>query len=284
MTAKKDQAKLLPLNFHMTFKPERIYLHALMKFVADGGIGTVQEISVHTGIPTGASSGKVKPIINYCMGMGLLRPISDKQSPGLKALELTNFGKRVFLEDKLFNYPITQWLAHFNMCHPHTGAAAWVHAFANSYPAPLGRSFTQEMLSEHLRTFFPTSKKLIGPLVGMYAETASFAMCGVLKESGNRIERASPPLNEDMYAGYGAWLIQLIEDFFPERTQVTLSELQDVTKWRSIAAWSPAEEGKLFTELEKRNILRLDRHMDPWIITVNTTAKNAWQTIYDEML
>lgn len=284
MTTKIDSTKLLPLNFHMTFKPERIYLHALMKYVAGGGRGTIQDISAQTGIPTGASSGKVQPSINYCMGIGVLQPIAEKQPTGVKALELTDFGRKVFLEDKLLNYPVTQWLAHFNLCHPRTGAAVWRYTFADGYPAPLGRSFSQKMLVDYLRPFFPKAKVTIGPLVSMYEDTASFAVCGALKEINGHIQRTTPPLNDEMYIGYGAWLIQLIEDFFPGRKQVTISDLQSITRWRSITAWSPEEEAKFFAELEKLNILRLDRHMDPWLITVNTSAKSLWQMIYDELL
>ncbi len=87
-----------------------------------------------------------------------------------------------------------------------------------------------------------------------------------------------------MYIGYAAWFFQLIEDFFPRRIQVTINELQNVTKWRNIFAWSPDEESKFFSELEMRNLLRIDRHMDPWIITIKTSAKNLLQDIYSEIL
>ena len=275
---------LLPLRFHDTFNLERTYIHALMRFVAGGNKGTLQEISEMAGIPMGKSTGKVQPTIYYCMGMGLLTPMPGKHEAGIKALELTAFGKKVFLEDKLLNYPITQWIAHFNMCHPCTGASAWVHTFADGYPAPLGRTFSLEQLNDHLRVFFPKAKKLVGPLVGIYSEPASLATCGALKENKGVITRIIPPLNDEMFRGYGAWLLQLLEDFFSGRVQIPLNELQKATKWRNITGWSAEEEAILFTALEQRGLLTIDRHMEPWFLTMKTSAGQAWLSIYDDLL
>lgn len=70
MTAVKER---LPLSFHMTFQPERHYLSALLAFaqVIDGPT-TIATISSQTGIPTGKSSGKVRPLLQYARGMGLI--------------------------------------------------------------------------------------------------------------------------------------------------------------------------------------------------------------------
>jgi len=68
----------LPRNFHKTFKPERQYITAMLRFAASGQEGNCQFIAASTGIPTGSSSGKVPAILDYCRGMGLIRLIGHR--------------------------------------------------------------------------------------------------------------------------------------------------------------------------------------------------------------
>lgn len=63
----------LPRNFHKSFKPERQYIHAMLRYAAAGKSGDYREIASETGVPMGTSSGKVPAIIDYCRGMGLVR-------------------------------------------------------------------------------------------------------------------------------------------------------------------------------------------------------------------
>ena len=72
MTTKKNTRRL-SRTFHKTFKPERHYISALLRFSASGQDGDFQEIARATGIPMGTSSGKVPAIIEYSKGMGLVK-------------------------------------------------------------------------------------------------------------------------------------------------------------------------------------------------------------------
>ncbi len=89
----------LPRNFHKSFKPERQYIAAMLRFAASGSAGTFQEIGKATGIPMGASSGKVPAILDYCRGMGLVRLSEDAARSSTKAPMLTPFGRVVMQED-----------------------------------------------------------------------------------------------------------------------------------------------------------------------------------------
>ena len=277
------KSSLQPLRFHCTFKPERNHIHSLMAFVASGGKGTPQEISEATNIPMGKSTGKVTPTIGYCLAMGLIKTSPEKQTAGVKEFTLTHFGKKVFLEDRYLRLPITQWVAHLFLCHPLSGAKAWMHTFADGFPTPLGWQFTPDQLQTHLESFFE-GKNLTGPMIGMYNDSASFELCGALKETGKTIERLSPPINEETIAGYGAWLLQLLDDFFPDIPQVSLSAFQDTTKWTNVTAWTTNEQAMLFTQWESRGLISIDRHMAPWLIIRRCTAEQAWQHIYDDIL
>ena len=90
----------LPRNFHKTFKPERQYINAMLRYAASDEEGDYQAIAASTGIPTGTSSGKVPAILDYCRGMGLIRlAVHDRSS--IKNPDLTPFGRIVLLEDPL---------------------------------------------------------------------------------------------------------------------------------------------------------------------------------------
>lgn len=95
---KNQKNNRLPRNFHKTFKPERQYINAMLRYAASGQQGNYQEIAAATGIPTGVSSGKVPAILDYCRGMGLVRLVGAERS-SVKKPDLTSFGRIVLLED-----------------------------------------------------------------------------------------------------------------------------------------------------------------------------------------
>lgn len=59
----RQQAKITRLsrNFHRTFKPERQYINAMLKFAAAGKSGELKTISDETGIPMGSPVGRPRP-------------------------------------------------------------------------------------------------------------------------------------------------------------------------------------------------------------------------------
>ncbi len=61
------------LNFHETFAPEREHLGRLLRLADHMPFLTKEEVFAETGIPTGASSGKVVPHIKYAEYMGLVK-------------------------------------------------------------------------------------------------------------------------------------------------------------------------------------------------------------------
>ena len=119
----------LPRNFHKTFVPERRYIHSMLQFASTGKTGDIHVISEATGIPTGQSSGKVMPTLDYCRGMGLLRLSEKSKRSSVKEPQLTTFGRIVLLEDPFLKEPVTQWMAHLNLCRPLRGADIWYHVF-----------------------------------------------------------------------------------------------------------------------------------------------------------
>lgn len=273
----------LPRNFHKTFKPERQYISAMLQYAASGQAGDYQAIASATGIPTGTSSGKVPAILDYCRGMGLVTLASDVRT-AVKRPELTPFGRMVYLEDLYLKEAVTQWIAHFNLCSPLTGADVWLQVFFAGAKT-LGMTFTRETLQQHLSLIYQSQGTgLIGPLIGTYEDEAAFALCGALNERDGSIRRTAAPIAREFGLGFGAWILQLMFDHFPMRSQVSLAELDARAGWRTIPGWDIPSVNRVLRILEQKGIVDVDRHMDPWLLSARMPASEAWSRIYDDLI
>jgi hypothetical protein len=275
--------KRLSRSFHSTFKPERQYIHALLRFAAAQKSGTPQEIRDATGIPTGETSGKVPATLDYARGMGLIT-LAESQEAGVKKPMLTQFGRTVLLEDPYQKEAVTQWIAHFNLCNPWTGADVWFHTFFEG-TSSLGMDFPRSKLEKYLALIYKTkSGGIIGPMVGMYEDTAAFLACGVLVEDSGIIRRKPAPVLEEYCLAYGAWLLQLMKVFFPDAKQVTVTEMNDKTGWRTIPGWNVSEVQSVLDQVERKGHIEVDRHMNPWILRPVVRVEEAWARIYGDLI
>jgi len=255
----------------------------MLKYAASGYFGNHQQISSSTGIPTGSSSGKVPAILNYCKGMGLIK-IVDSVNLAIKKPELTPYGRIVMLEDPFLKYSITQWLCHLNLCNPATGADVWYHTFLNG-ASTLGNSFPRDRLEAYLGAVYGTSKfNFIGPLIAMYEDDASFQLCGALSSTRAVITRHLAPIHSELIRGYGAWLLQLCTEYFPDQKQISIEELNEVTGWITLAGWEKTSVNKVLNLLEQKNIINVERHMTPWLIQPVENLANAWKNIYYDII
>ena len=274
----------LSRNFHKTFIPERRYLKAILQFASAGKEGDVQAIADATGIPTGKSSGKVMPAIDYCKGMGLITLSESSKQKAVKAPNLTPFGRIVLLEDPFLKEPVTQWMAHLNLCGAARGADIWYQVFFQGTQA-LGARFEKERLEAYLQNVYNSqAKNLMGPLVRMYDDPAAFAACGALVEKQGVIQRKTGPVNEEYAWAYSAWVLEAMEIFFPEQNQVTVTDLDRAAGWKTIPGWGIDESQQILALLEQKGLLTVERHMNPWIIQSVGTSSNVWKKIYDDLL
>jgi len=278
-----SQYNRLPRNFHKTFKPERHYLNAMLRFAASGQAGDYQAIGSATGIPTGASSGKVPAILDYARAMGLVR-FEDGERSAVKKPALTPFGRIVLLEDPYLKTGISQWIAHLHLCGLVSGADVWYHTFFAG-TLSLGMSFERDKLEAHLGMIYGVEKPgLIGPMVGMYEDDAAFRACGALSETAGRITRKSAPISEEFGVGYGAWLLHLVADQFPKVGQVSVTELDAKAGWRTIPGWDIGNHQRVLELVERKGLIQVDRHMEPWLLRPAATVESAWKRIYEDLL
>ncbi|NCD34550.1 MAG: hypothetical protein EOL87_14190 [Spartobacteria bacterium] len=273
----------LPRNFHKTFKPERQYINAMLRFAAAGKSGDFQEMAADTGIPMGSSSGKVPAILDYCRGMGLITLVGADRS-ATKTPALTPFGRIVLLEDPFLKMDVTQWIAHLNLCGPLIGAEVWYQTFFNGTQS-LGMRFERSKLESYLGLTLGVDKSgLIGPMVGMYEDEAALNTCGVLSEKAGVISRIPAPLHDEFGYGYGAWLLQLMSDHFPQNSQISATELDAKAGWRTIPGWDIGTHQRILELIERKGLIEVDRHMEPWLLRPKAKSETAWKQIYDDLM
>lgn len=277
------KSKRLAKNFHLTFIPERQYINSFLRFSASGGEGNYQEISLQTGIPMGKSSGKVPAIFNYCKGMGLIT-LSDNCKKGNKKPELTTFGRTVLLNDPFLKESVTQWVSHFNLCDPISGADIWYHCFLKGINI-LGMSFSNEDIKKYISVVYGTKRSnIVSPMIRMYQDDSSFSNCGVLKQKNNLIIRRKAPTTDEYALAYGAWLLALIEKYFSSQNQVSIKELENQAGWLSITGWDSSDVISILELVQRKGLIEIDRTMNPWLLRGIKDSNEAWKEIYDDMV
>jgi hypothetical protein len=273
----------LKRNFHKTFIPERQYINAILKFSASGGVGNYQEISSQTYIPMGKSSGKVPAIMDYCKGMGLI-DLSSSYNKSIKQPKLTTLGRTVLLNDPFLKEDVTQWIAHFNLCDPISGADVWYYCFFEGH-RELGKSFSMEDINKYLSRIYKINKtNLVGPLIRMYQDDSSFNKCNVLQQKNDLIFRRIAPMSNDFSLAYGAWILELMKKYFPNHNQVSITELEEMTGWRSISGWDYSETEIVLELIQRKELLEIDRTMKPWLLRALKDNNETWKAIYDDMI
>jgi hypothetical protein len=280
-TRKKTENRL-PINFHQTFIPERRYITALLQYAAGEKQGTDREISESTGIPTGQSSGKVPAIINYSLGMGLIHLEKGDGSKQRRPV-LTDFGRIVLLEDNTLSEPLTQWLAHLNLCRSNGGAEIWHYTFGIGRDI-LGSEFSESELNDYLNHIFGKKKKShIGPMLRTYEEHAGLEIANVFERKKSLIIRSPAPLLSGFVPGYSAFILNLWDLHFPGDRQLTLTDFEKETFWQRISGWSDRQTEIALEMMQQEGAVDVDRQMRPWVLTRMADAKNFWRKLYDKL-
>ena len=271
---------MLPMSFHQTFIPERRLIASILDYSTMGKKGNYQEIASDTGIPMGASSGKVPAILAYAEGMGLIE-ISKRGS--VKKPTLTCFGQAVHAADKYLSGSIVQWLVHMNLCRSDIGAIVWNAVFAQGRNI-IGSSFSRDQLEEYLVSILGKGKRRIGPLLSTYAQDAGLLRANILSVKGDRVVRHKAPIQDSYADCYSAYLLTLYEAHFNGQYQITVSDFNEKTFWLDIRLWSQSDIELVFSFIERRGYISIDRQMLPWIIERNAKSEQVWPIVWSKMV
>lgn len=286
--------KSLPLNFPQDFLPDRALLSQLLVFAEADGAGDKQAISKATGIPTGKSSGKVEPMIQYARGMGL---VNAARSSGVWRLALTGAGRLVSDQDPFLEESPTQWFCHLMLCRrysikqPAVGVAdAWFALFADGTSRlgnPFEReSFRQTLVERHGQKSYLRS--LSGLVPRTYVEQSCLGGLGIMRrmEEGKdeRYRRLPAPNDQALYPAYAIALFLAWDILFPDRQQVPFYELTAESRVFATLLWQRSDAERWIRWMCERRMLQLDNLTGTTMALRLTDSAKVLRGLYNEVV
>lgn len=266
------------LNFHETFKPENQYISVILEMIDEIQGKTSPEISYITGIPTGKSSGKVKPHLYYAKMMGL---IDFKKLDAKSPILLTNLGRVVTQEDLGMYEDLTILLCHCMMLR-RKGARLWSFIFREIFPKYNG-SISFDLLLKELEEPFggKVTRKGLAPFIGTYTDFA--AQLSLLEVNKDLITVSPMRINPEFIFLYGYILLEYWDEIFADRDEITSDELKDL-HFRDAFCWNDIQEYECLEQLSEKGVIRLNRQLSPFTILRVQKKKDIVDKLYSELL
>lgn len=260
----------MSLSFHQTFAPERDCLARLLELASNMPSMTKEQISQATGIPTGASSGKVEPHIRYAEFMGL---INDSKSQGNHYLARTALGEHIYRSDPFLSEPLTQLLCHVNICREHGGADLWHYLFCKA-ARHLGHVIPNKQLESALSREFGVKRVNVSPLRTCYTNQKCLGSLSLVSidNSGNWNLHPHEYRSELRYA-YAYHLFDLWDQKSSGTLEVPVDEMIDSWHWASPYLWDTTTGLNAMDRLADLGVISLNRQLSP--ITVVRIADKS---------
>jgi len=271
------------LNFHQTFKPEKQYIASLLDYVNNNtGFHSPKEISLETGIPTGESSGKVVPHIEYAKYMGLLN--YELEASNFQ-LSLTTLGKCILEEDPGFMEELTLLICHGMLLRPTKGASVWSKTFLEVFPK-YNDSISVEQCILELEKFYgdKIKQKNFAPFLSSYEDIFEcFNIFTLDKTRSNIIFQNKLPINKDYIFVYAFLILAYWKEKFFEQNEISADEFE-LLYISNVFRWTKEETYSVLEMLNDKNIIRLNRQMSPYTILFLNTEDYLINKLYSELL
>jgi hypothetical protein len=71
---------------------------------------------------------------------------------------------------------------------------------------------------------------------------------------------------------------------FPKTGQVPATDLDASAGWRTIPGWDIGSHQRVLELVQRKGLIEVDRHMEPWLLRPAIAADAAWKRIYDDLL
>ncbi len=264
----------LALSFANSFAPERIYLAQMLQFLSKMPQKMTQgDISKLTGIPIGASSGKVAPTLNYLKGMWAI-----ESTPDDNWYKLTPFGKIVLNTDILFSQIATQIVCHANMCDKTDGAILYNKLFTQ---ISVNKKYQREAL---VKSFANNVDSHFTALCGMYTSAESFKKSRILDTDKKEIWFYGCPKYPEYTVVYGALISHLVNKYFADKGQISVDDFIQKTEICKILGWKEDEFASLMESLSAKGYIKLDKHILPVVFSMLKDEGQCWEEIYIDQI
>lgn len=271
-------AKQVNINFHQTFKPECQYISSILD-IADGNSWyNAKEISGMTGIPQGASSGKVEPHIIYAEYMGLVK--SEKKEKQIQLIK-TELGENVCMEDPGLQEPLTKLLLHAMILRQAEGAGMWSTIFKDILPK-YRNGIRKDMLILELNQIFnnKVTTKNIAPFFGSYDDL--FSEVGILTVEDDVVKCNSLTYNREFIYMYALVLWEYWKEYYPEQEEITSVQFAEL-RFGKAFGWDIQSEYEVMEHLADRGLFRMNRQLMPYTILKLTNMEELISNLYSEL-
>jgi len=281
----------LALNFCHDFLPERNYLSRLVEFAESAPSGTKLDISKATGIPTGASSGKVEPIVHYATAMGLV--LSEKNGEQWH-LQLTPAGKLIRQEDPYLNEPVTQWFAHLmlsrraGLTQPAIGVADAWFTFYGDWTSRLSAQFSVTTFVDLLAEKYGQKgylKGLVGLVIRTYTESTCLGQVKAFRQADSgELFRLPSPVDKSFFPSYAVYFYLLWDELFPYENQMSLDDVLTQSRFQTIMSWEQKHLEVWLQWLVAERLIQLDRQTGQALVLRLQTTEYVISNMYSELL
>jgi hypothetical protein len=263
------------LNFHETFAPEREHLGRLLRLADHMPFLTKEEVFAETGIPTGASSGKVVPHIKYAEYMGLVK---TERRQGKFRLEKTPVAEHVTDKDPFLAHPISQLLCHYNLTSK-TGAALW-HFVIREFLPSHGRSVTRSDVQRSSQARFGKRVNLT-PFVSCYTRPNSFGPLGLLRVSADKKTWSFQGHSyQDAFRYLYAYTLLSDWDRHSDEPEITINDVTNGIRWGAAFFWDMDMTLEVLSALQEVGAVKLNRQLEPITIIRTMATEEALRQLY----
>jgi len=265
---------LANLNFHLTFPPTADGISRLLSAADQGGAYTKEELSRQTGIPTGKSSGKVVPYINYSVYMGLL---TDRLEDGRHTLTTTSLGRELRLQDPGLREKVSLLVCHSRLTSQISGASLWAYFFKSifpRYPDGISNELLKDELQKAARSGAEVNK---GPFLSCYS--GMFSPLRLLTDDGSRMGVNIGNIDSELLYAYAYGLFYEWETLFPDRGEITADELR-MMQMAVTFGLNRDSFSALLQQLADTGLLHFNRQIVPYTVIKDRCSEDMIPLLY----
>lgn len=263
------------LNFHQTFPPTLDYLTRLMELCDMQTPLTKEELSELTGIPTGKSSGKVVPHIEYGMYMNLFENISETK--GKYQLKLTELGSLIKYEDEGLSEEISQWLLHAMICRKNKGATLWNLVITEIFPLIKSNISIDALEKEVMHKLGKNKEVKMGPFYSCYK--SSLESITTFEDDDFEIYKKSNKLNRELTYVYGYVLLNMWEELYPTESELTKNQFEALP-FDSIFFISETVHAEIMQLLSSKGFIKINGQLSPYTVVKLMNSNELLDHLY----
>lgn len=263
------------LNFHQTFCPDKNYISKLLLKVPELRLVTKEQISEITTIPTGESSGKVEPTIEYMKYMNLIDYTKESNRYTIKT---TILGELILNEDPYLSEKITLLMLNYFLTSKTFGANMW-YKVMREIPYKYGKNVRTNIVLKEVESYYKKKVK-IGALNSTYMNSYSFNEINLVSIEKEQYNFKSKKYNYEEIYMYAYTLVSELEAFDKGRKEFTINEILEDLKWNLGFGWTNDEAYKVVEQLENRKIIKINKQLNPITLIINKESKDLLMDVY----